>query len=114
MSDHSTLRAITSSDRLPIRPRRNDEIADWNKEPDPQVKPVTCGLEAAILQSEMEEFAAKYTHQPIVMQVCKSSVEPGRYYLDVGTTRHYGATPLEAIGQAALDGALGILNFKLP
>lgn len=62
---------------------------------------------------------ARPARQPVAaiefkpLQVRKS-VEPGRYFLEVGDERYYGSTPLEAVGQAALCGAFGDLNIKLP
>lgn len=62
---------------------------------------------------------ARPARQPVAaiefkpLQVRKS-VEPGRYFLEVGDERYYGGTALEAIGQAALCGAFGELKIELP
>lgn len=47
------------------------------------------------------------------MVVLPSNVGPG-YYIEIDDAKHYGATPLEALGQAVLNGAFGALNIVIP
>ena len=49
--------------------------------------------------------------EPLV--VLPSNIGPG-YYIEIDNTKHYGTTPLEALGQAVLDGAFGALNIVIP
>lgn len=49
--------------------------------------------------------------EPVV--VLPSNVGPG-YYIEIDDAKHYGATPLEALGQAVLNGAFGALNIVIP
>lgn len=49
--------------------------------------------------------------EPLV--VLPSNIGPG-YYIEIDDAKHYGATPLEALGQAVLNGAFGALNIVIP
>lgn len=68
-------------------------------------------LDVGIVQSESAAPTDRVEFTPLV--VLPSNVGPG-YYVEINEVKHYGATPLEALGQAVVNNAFGIFNINLP
>ena len=64
-----------------------------------------------VLQVEPIAIPDEIHFEPL--RVRKSIAESG-FFLEIDGAKHYGATPLEALGQAVLDGAFGALTIELP
>lgn len=104
---------------MSVRPGIFDKLREMprvavRQEPTPEPSALTAIAEPKPEAPQVEPLPIPDRIEFEPLKFRPSLERPGFGFVEIGDAKHYGATPLEALGQAVLNGAFGALNIVIP